>query len=443
MLVMGLMSGTSADGIDVALARVEETKSSQAAASVRTRGAAMLRPYEEAGGGSRTRREHDVSGSHEGRVSRELVAHATMPLNAAVRKEVLRIAEGGNCTAGEISQLNFRVGEDFAAAAIAACKKFRVRLAEVELIGSHGQTIFHQGSAAPFLGAKTASTLQIGEPSVIAVRTGIPTVGDFRVADMAAGGQGAPLVPYVDYLLLRDQRIGRVALNLGGIGNVTVLEGRRPEAREERTNAGVPFDALGKAAPQVMAFDTGPGNMVIDALVAHYTKGRQRFDQDARMARKGRCFNSLLEELLRDPYLERKPPKSTGREYYGREFVQQLLGKAKKYHVRPDDLVSTATVFTALSVVDALNRFVLPRVEIGQVIVSGGGARNPLIMAQLAAALAPIEVMPLSRLGIPEDAKEAYAFALLAYETWNRRTGNLPSATGARKAVVLGKICWA
>jgi anhydro-N-acetylmuramic acid kinase len=394
MVVMGLMSGTSADGIDVALARVEGAPP---------------------------------------RLRSELMAHATMAINAAVRKEVLRIAEGGNCTAGEISQLNFRVGEEFAAAAIATCKKFRVRLADVELIGSHGQTIFHQGNAVPFLGGKTASTLQIGEPSVIAARTGIPTVGDFRVADMAAGGQGAPLVPYVDYLLLRNERIGRVALNLGGIGNVTVLEGSSKESSKLRR----------RETHQVMAFDTGPGNMVIDALVAHYTKGRQRFDQDARMARKGRCFNSLLEELLRDPYLERKPPKSTGREYYGREFVEQLFGKAKKYRVRPEDLVRTATVFTALSVVDALNRFVLPRVEIGQVIVSGGGARNPLIMAQLAAALAPIEVMPLSRLGIPEDAKEAYAFALLAYETWNRRTGNLPSATGAKKAVVLGTICYA
>jgi anhydro-N-acetylmuramic acid kinase len=394
MLVMGLMSGTSADGIDVALARVEGAPP---------------------------------------RLRSELVAHATMPMNAAVRKEVLRIAEGGSCTAGEISQLNFRLGEEFAAAAITACKKFRVRLVDVELIGSHGQTIFHQGNAVPFLGGKTASTLQIGEPSVIAARTGIPTVGDFRVADMAAGGQGAPLVPYVDYLLLRDEQMGRVALNLGGIGNVTVLEGGSKESSKLRR----------RETHQVMAFDTGPGNMVIDALVAHYTKGRQRFDQDARMARKGRCFNSLLEELLRDPYLERKPPKSTGREYYGREFVEHLFGKAKKYRVRPEDLVRTATVFTALSVVDALNRFVLPRVEIGQVIVSGGGARNPLIMAQLAAALAPIEVMPLSRLGIPEDAKEAYAFALLAYETWNRRTGNLPSATGAKKAVVLGTICHA
>jgi len=384
MLVMGLMSGTSADGIDVALARVNGAPP---------------------------------------RLRSELLAHATLPLHPALRKELLRIAEGGSCRAGEISQLNFRVGEEFAAAAIAACKRFRVRIANVDLIGSHGQTIFHQGNPVTFLGSKTASTLQIGEPSVIAARTGIPTVGDFRVADMAAGGQGAPLVPYVDALLFRDERIGRVALNLGGIGNVTVLARRA---------------GLGR----VLAFDTGPGNMVIDALVTHFTKGRTRFDLHARMARKGRCIPSLLQELLKDPYLKIKPPKSTGREYYGGEFVKKLLGMASEHRVRPADLVRTATLFTALSVVDALNRFVLPTVNIGEVIVSGGGARNPLIMAQLAAALDPIEVIPLSRLGIPEDAKEAYAFALLAYETWNRRTGNLPSATGAKKAVVLGKICW-
>src|SRR6516225_10873539 len=240
MLVIGLMSGTSADGIDVALARVNGAPP---------------------------------------RLRSELLAHATLPLHAALRKELLRIAEGGSCRAGEISQLNFRVGEEFAAAAIAACKRFRVRIANVDLIGSHGQTIFHQGNPVSFLGSKTASTLQIGEPSVIAARTGVPTVGDFRVADVAAGGQGAPLVPYVDALLFRDKRIGRVALNLGGIGNVTVL---------------LPQSGLN----HVLAFDTGPGNMVIDALIAHFTKGRKRFDRDAKMARRGRCVTSLLEELL-------------------------------------------------------------------------------------------------------------------------------------------------
>jgi anhydro-N-acetylmuramic acid kinase len=480
MLVLGLMSGTSADGIDVALARVEEEElavdsselivaekrsprstlrrqvwgTRQARKNLRTWGAAVLRPYTE--GADR----HPA-------LKCELVAHATMPMNAAVRKEVLRVAERGACTAGEISQLNFRVGEEFAAAAIAACRKFRVALSQVQLIGSHGQTIFHQGSGVAFLGKKTASTLQIGEPSVIAARTGIPTVGDFRVADMAAGGQGAPLVPYVDWLLLRDERIGRVALNLGGIGNVTVMPAseQRPATSDQQLGTNRREEhwrhANGRAHPlqktqrvghpsklrvnpqdQVMAFDTGPGNMVIDALVAHFTKGKVRFDRDARMARKGRCVNSLLEELLKDPYLKLRPPKSTGREYFGKEFVKKLLGKAEKYRVRAEDMVRTATVFTALSVVDALNRFVLPRMKIEQVIVSGGGAHNPLIMGQLAAALEPIEVFPSSRLGVPEDAKEAYAFALLAYETWHRRAGNLPSATGARKAVVLGKICY-
>jgi anhydro-N-acetylmuramic acid kinase len=182
--------------------------------------------------------------------------------------------------------------------------------------------------------------------------------------------------------------------------------------------------------------------LVFVGWVGHFRGGGERYDRDARMAMRGRCVTSLLEELLRDPYLRVRPPKSTGREYYGREFVGKLLKRARRERVRPEDLVRTATVFTALSVVDALNRFVLPRVEIGQVIVSGGGARNPLIMAQLTAALAPVEVMASSEVGVPEEAKEAYAFALLAYETWNRRAGNLPSATGAGRGVVLGKICF-
>jgi anhydro-N-acetylmuramic acid kinase len=446
MLVIGLMSGTSADGIDVALARVEEEFPVD---SFRLTVSEKRNPRQTLKNRQRSTRRKDAD-ANKSEVRRELVGHATVAMDAAVRKEVLRIAEGGASTAGEISQLNFRVGEEFAAAATAACKKWRVPMKSVGLIGSHGQTIFHQGAAVEFLGRKMTSTLQIGEPAVIAARTGVTTVGDFRVADMAAGGQGAPLVPYVDWLLLRDERVGRVALNLGGIGNVTVLgpeeeeksSHRGPRARTRGTRRSVSRqDAGATKVPKVMAFDTGPGNMVIDALVGHFTNGRQRFDRDAAMARRGRCFNSLLKELLRDPYLEIAPPKSTGREYYGRESVARLLEKARKYRMRPEDVVRTATVFTALSVVDALNRFVLPRVKIDEMIVSGGGAKNPLIMAQLAAGLAPIEVMPLSRLGIAEDAKEAYAFALLAYETWRGRTGNLPSATGAKKAVVLGKIC--
>jgi len=384
MLVMGLMSGTSADGIEAALVRVEE-------------GRAGLR--------------------------RALVGHATVKMDERVRREILRVAEGGTCTAGEISQLNFRVGEEFARAALEACGKFRIPAKKIGLIGSHGQTIFHQGRPVPFLGRKTASTLQIGEGAVIAARTGIITIEDFRVADVAVDGQGAPLVPYVDWLLYGDKKLGRVSLNLGGIGNVTVLP-------------------AGGDAEKVFAFDTGPGNMVMDGLVAHFTKGRDRFDRDGRRAIAGTCVTEILEELLRDPFLRQKPPKSTGREYYGASYLKRVLALGKKFRARPENLMRTATVFTALSVVDALNRFVLPKVKIAELIVSGGGARNPVLMGQLEAALAPVKVGTSARFGVAEEAKEAYAFAVLAYESWKGRAGNLRSATGAKKRVVLGKICW-
>jgi anhydro-N-acetylmuramic acid kinase len=479
MLVIGVMSGTSADGIEVALARVEGEESSKlkVESSKFRRGETQDPPATAASGapgGGRGTQEGGVDA-----VRRELVGHVTVAMSKAVRAEVLRVGEGARITAGELSQLNFRVGEEFAAAVLTACKKFGVRTEEVGLIGSHGQTVFHQGKAVPFLGRKTASTLQIGEPAVIAERTGITTIGDFRVADVAAGGQGAPLVPFVDWVLFGDERAGRVLLNLGGIANLTVLPARQGEEgrltqraqREEHRGHGVkrrggetqdppsyPEDGAPSVAdysrlegkirtevnvPQVMAFDTGPANMVMDGLVARFTKGRKRFDEDARMALRGECVTGILRELMRDPYLKIAPPKSTGREYYGREFLERVVRLGKKYRARPEDLVRTATVFTALSVVDALNRFVLPRVEIGEVLVSGGGAKNPLVMAQLAAALAPVKVRALSELGVAAEAKEAYAFALLAYETWMRRPGNVPSATGARRAMILGKICWA
>jgi anhydro-N-acetylmuramic acid kinase len=258
---------------------------------------------------------------------------------------------------------------------------------------------------------------------VIAAETRIPTVGDFRVADMAVGGQGAPLVPYADYLLYADEKIGRVSLNLGGIGNLTVLP-------------------AGAKPGQVVAFDTGPGNMLMDALVWHFSRKKQRFDRGARLARLGQTNPKVLKELLRDPFLRLGPPKSTGREYYGRAYFEELLRLGKKFGSGPNDLIRTTTEFTVASVVDALKRFVLKKTKVQQLIVSGGGAKNPLIMAQLAAALTPMEVIPSSKVGVPVEAKEAYAFALLAYETWKRRTGNLPSATGAERAVVLGKVCF-
>jgi anhydro-N-acetylmuramic acid kinase len=384
-LVLGLMSGTSADGVEVALAR--------------------------------------ISGAPP-KLQSHLVNHASFLLPSAVRKEILRIAEGAPTTAGEISKLNFRLGQVFADAALLACKGFRIAPSKINLIASHGQTIFHQGRPGPFLGASTAATFQIAEAAVIAARTGITTIADFRPADLATGGQGAPLVPYADYLLYRHPRLGRVSLNLGGIGNVTVIP-------------------AGAKPSDVLAFDTGPANMLIDALVSHFSKGRKRFDENARLAEQGQTNVKILEKLLQDPFLKLSPPKSTGREYYGMAYLQRMLSLGRKFRAKPNDLIRTATIFSALSVVDSLHRFVLAKTKIDELIVSGGGADNPLFMGQLTAALKDIEILPSSKFGIPENAKEAYAFALLAYETIHRRPSNLISATGAREAAILGKISYA
>ena len=385
MLVLGLMSGTSADAIDVALAR--------------------------------------ISGAPP-RLNAKLLNHTSIKFPLQLRKEILCVAEQQPVSAGQLSQLNFRLGETFAEAALTACRRFRIAPKKIALIGSHGQTIFHQGKPVPYLGRPTASTLQIGEPAIIAARTGITTVADFRPADLAQGGQGAPLVPYADYLLYRHEKLGRVSLNLGGIANITVIPANAKPS-------------------QVFAFDTGPANMVIDALVAHFAHNRQRFDKDARLARQGRSIPALLDELMRDPYLKLPPPKSTGREYYGRAYLEKFLRLGRRHKAKPKDLIRAATVFTALSIVDALDRFVLPKTRIRQLIVSGGGARNPLILAQLAAALPQIEIVRSSQLGVPEDAKEAFAFAILAYETFHGRSSNLPSATGASRTAILGKISYA
>ena len=384
-LVLGVMSGTSADGIEVALA--------------------------------------EISGAPP-ELKSQLLRHATMKFAPAIRKEILRVAEQQAISAGELSQLNFRLGEVFAAAVLSACRTFRVSPEQISLVGSHGQTIFHQGRPVKYLGGAIASTLQIGEASVIAARTGITTVAVFRPADIAVHGQGAPLVPYADYLLYRNAKLGRVSLNLGGIANITII----PAAAR-------PSD--------VFAFDTGPANMLIDALVAHFTKGRERFDRNARRASQGRRLPALLDDLLRDPYLKVPPPKSTGREYYGRDYTKRVLALGRKHRAKPNDILRAVTIFTSLAIVDALNRFVLPEHKITQLIVSGGGVKNPLIVAQIAAALPDIEILPSSQLGVPEDAKEAYAFALLAYETWHQRPSNMPTATGARGPAILGKISYA
>lgn len=386
MLALGLMSGTSADGIDVALVHFSRS------------GWATL---------------HDF---------------AAYPYPVRVRRVVLRLANVGPTTTAEFSNLNFLIGELFAKAALDALRKFRVAPARVQFIGSHGQTVYHQGAPAPFLGAAgITSTLQIGEPAVIAERTSITTIGDFRVADMAAGGQGAPLVPFVDYILYRHSRTARIALNVGGIANLTAIPANaRPG--------------------EVLAFDTGPGNMIVDALVNHYSRGRRSYDRDARMAQRGHALPVLLDEMFRDPYLAKNPPKSCGREQFGAAYAQRVIKWGAKHRSRPEDLVRAATVFTALSILDAMNRWASPRVRGArkiQLVAAGGGSHNPLIMAQLAAGLPHVEIVSSGELGVPEDAKEAFAFAILAHETWHRRPSNLPGATGAAHPCILGKICYA
>lgn len=384
MRVLGLMSGTSADGIDAALVQIEGAPPT------------LTIRFE----------------SH---------FHAGFP--ARVREAILRIANGGTTTTEEISQLNFLLGEEFARAAITACKQWTLPTDQIDLIGSHGQTIYHQGDPSRFLGARAiASTLQIGEPSVIAARTGIPVMADFRPADMAAGGQGAPLVPFVDYLLYRDEGLGRVALNIGGIANVTVIPaGAKPQ--------------------DVLAFDTGPGNMIVDALVERITRGRSGFDRDSRIALSGHTHPALLKEMKREPYLRKKPPKTAGREQFGETYAARVLKWGKQHRAKPADVVRTATIFTSVSIADALRRFVPQGIKIDELIVAGGGAKNPLMMAELAALLPGIDMIPASKFGVPAEAKEALAFAVLAYEAYHSRTNNLPSASGAKKPIVMGKLC--
>jgi anhydro-N-acetylmuramic acid kinase len=386
MKVIGMMSGTSADGIDAALV--------------------------------------EISGAPPA-ISAKLAGHFHQGFPAYLRERILRLANGAATTTADVSELNFLVGEQLGRAALAALKKWRVAVREVDLIGSHGQTIFHQGVKSKVQGqVRVPSTLQVGDISVIAARTGIPTIGDFRPADMAAGGQGAPLIPFADYLLYGHARRGRVALNIGGIANVTVIPaGARPR--------------------EVFAFDTGPGNMIVDALVERTTHGRAAFDRDAKIALNGRTIPELLVRLMHGPYLRKKPPKTAGREQFGQAFAEGLLRWGKQHHAGPADLVRTATIFTSMSIADAFRRFVLPRTNIEELIVSGGGAHNPLMMAQLAASLPGIEVAPVSGFGVPPEAKEAFGFALLAYESFHGRPGNLPSATGAKHAAVLGKIAHA
>ncbi len=380
MRIIGLMSGTSADGIDACLADITE------------RG---------------------------GRLSARVEAFLSVPYTRTARRRVLEVG-----SVGEVCRLNFELGELFAKAALAVCDKAGVRPSDVDAIGSHGQTVWHAG-AGP-----RRSTLQIAEPCVIAQRTGITTVADFRGRDIAAGGCGAPLVPLVDFLLLAHKTVDRVALNIGGIANVTLLP-------------------AGCAADGVVAFDTGPGNMVIDGLMERLTGGRRQMDRGGKAAARGRLIEPALAELLRDRYYTKRPPKSTGRETYGRRFVEDLLALCGPGERKDEDVLATAAALTARTIADAIHREfkAKPRGRKGrgetpslEVIASGGGVHNATMMRMLREAMPQSHVVASDEHGIPADAKEALAFAVLAYLTLRGRPGNVPGATGADEEVVLGKI---
>jgi len=315
--------------------------------------------------------------------------------------EATRSALLGELDAARISRLNFHLGRLYARAVASAVRRF----GPVALIGCHGQTIFHEGGA---------NTLQIGEAAVIAEAAGVPVVSNFRARDIAAGGEGAPLVPYLDFRLFRHPRRERIALNIGGIANITHI----PAAA---------------SSEEVIAFDTGPGNMVIDALAREHTQGQLNYDRGGRIAASGTVQRKLLDTLLADPYYRRRFPKSAGREQYGAEFVERL----KRSKAPLPDLIATATVLTAATIAAAIGQLTNGPADL---IVSGGGVHNRQIMGYLAALLPGVRVANSAAYGIDPDAKEAIAFAVLAYETWRRRPANLPSATGARRAVLLGDI---
>jgi anhydro-N-acetylmuramic acid kinase len=384
MTVAGIMSGTSADGIDVAVVRI-------------------------------------LSGKERPKLT--LLAHEGFPFPAALRRAVLAAMNADSTSTAELARLNWRLGLAYAEAVEATIKRRKVKL---DLIGCHGQTLFHQARAEVYAGRKFACTWQAGEAAVIAAAIGIPVVSNFRPADMAVGGQGAPLVPLLDFVMFADMRRGRVLQNIGGIANLTAI----PAAA---------------TAERVIAFDTGPGNMVIDALAQKLFD--KPFDRSGAYAAAGTVLGTVLAEELRNPYFRLKPPRTAGREQFGRAYAAEFLVKCRRQSEKPEDALATATALTAQTIAESYKRFVLPRMQMSEVdyIVSGGGARNRTLMAMLAQRLEPLgcELAASEQFGLPAEAKEAAAFALLAWQTWRQRPGNVPSATGAARAAILGQVTYA
>jgi len=349
----------------------------------------------------------------------ELPAFATYPYGSAIRRRVLDVCHAQSVSLDELVRLDFLLGELLAEAVVALADESQISLSSIDLIGSHGQTVRHLPETARFCGRSVSGTMQLGRAAIIAERTGLTTVSDFRPRDIAAGGAGAPLVPLTDWMLLGHNSLNRAVQNVGGIANVTWLPaGGGPES--------------------IIAFDTGPGNMVIDHIVAAITGGRRRFDRDGRIAAGGSVDRATLRRLMRNAYFRRTPPKTTGRELFGAGFAERLLARARAEGLCDADIVATATDFTAASIADAYRRHLPARPD--EVILCGGGAGNPTLAAMLAKRLDGVTVAAIDEYGIDADAKEAVSFAMLARLTVLGQPGNAPSATGARRPAVLGTI---
>lgn len=377
------MSGTSLDGVDAVLARLEGTGKD---------------------------------------ITFDILGFDHMPWPDALRRLILANSTPEHSTVFDISQLNVRIAHAYAEAVERVAAAAGHAVSDIDLVGTHGQTIHHVPFPADCAGSDITSTLQVGDPSVLANLLQVPVVGDFRVADMALGGQGAPLVPYFDYVCFCDEQETRGLLNLGGIANITILP-------------------AGADRSDVFAFDTGPGNMVIDALSAMLLG--EPYDDKGRRAARGRTDDSLMAALLEDAYFVREPPKSTGREYFGASFAERLVTRCREEvnDPGPEDILAVGTMLTVLSVYQAYARFVRDSCTLDTLIVSGGGVRNDYLMDRLANVFAPIPVRAIGEYGIRSDAKEALCFAVLAHEAVNGVETNLPSVTGASRATTLGKFC--
>ncbi len=376
MRVVGLMSGTSADGVDAAVVDITEQK-------VR------------------------------------LLAFEVFPYGSALRRAILRLCRPESARLEDICHYNFVLGEVFADAVTRLCSRSGIAPGSIDLIGSHGQTIYHNPHGKRHSGRVIRSTLQIGEPSVIAQRTGITTVADFRPRDMAAGGEGAPLVPYADYILFGRSRRCRAVQNIGGIANVTFLP-------------------PGGELSDVLAFDTGPGNMVIDGIIRLASGGRKHFDRNGKMAARGEVDTKLLNEMLKHPFFRRRPPKSTGREEFGDAFTEGIYWRARRKGLADADVAATATAFTANTIARAYRRF-LPAMP-DDLILCGGGAHNDTLVEMLRRELPSVRMLSSDDFGISVDGKEAVSFAILAWAAIKGMANNVPAATGAAGPVVLGKI---